>query len=338
MTQPPVPGRGPAAQPGRDPGLPGSERGLRISDFRTGGAGDTCLPGLRLAEALDRVSGQDRRCGPASDDELAGVLSRWAALESWVAAAKLGVLAELIRRRAKPGHEMRAGGDLPDSWEEGTGHQVAGALAVSLRSADNLSNLAWMLGARLPGIYAKLADGTIDASKARLIADALGVLDDTQAAQAEALILGELAGQTAWMLGKLAAQAAARVDPEGTTRRREQAERDQARVRFWRENNGACALAAYGLSTDAALAANANIAARARQYKKAKISPDATMDQLRVLAFLDTVNGVTAEARIAASRADQARAARPAPARPAPKTRPAPEPGSPVSRSSRRRV
>jgi hypothetical protein len=45
--------------------------------------------------------------------------------------------------------------------------------------------------------------------------------------------------------------------------------------------------AAYGLPTDAALAANANIAARARQYKKAKVEPDATMDQLRVLAFLN---------------------------------------------------
>lgn len=59
-------------------------------------------------------------------------MSRWAALESWAAAAKLGVLAELVRRRAKPGYEDRAGGDLPGAWDEGTGHEVAGALALLL--------------------------------------------------------------------------------------------------------------------------------------------------------------------------------------------------------------
>ena len=165
--------------------------------------------------------------------------------------------------------------------------------------------------ARLPGIAALLADGTIDAVKARLIADELSVLDDEHAARAEALILPELAGKTAWMAGKLAAQAAATVDPEGSIKRRERAEREEARVRFWRENNGACALAAYALPTDAALAANANIAARARQYKKAKVDPGATMDRLRVLAFLDILNGIPAEARIASARAAQASAQAP---------------------------
>jgi hypothetical protein len=279
---------------------------LRLDDFASGGAGDSCPPGPRLAEALDLLTGPDRRCGTASDDELIGLLSRWAALESWTAAAKLGVLAELIRRRAKPGHEGRANAGLPDAWEEGTGHEVAAALAQSLQGADRLVDLAWALAARLPGIAAKLADGTIDAWKARVIADELRVLDDEHAARAEALILDELAGKTSWMIGKLAAQAAATVDPEGAIRRREQAEREQARVQFWREHTGACALAGWGLPTDEALAANANIQARARQYKKSKMSPDATMDQLRVLAFLDILNGVTAEARIARARADQA--------------------------------
>jgi hypothetical protein len=332
MTQPPASGRAPGDQPGRDvgargdspvtPGRPGAsvsgvpsavpqagradrDQVLRLADFMSGGAGDTCPPGPRLAAALDRLSGADRRCGLASDDELTGILSRWAALESWAASAKLGVLAELIRRRAEPGHERRANADLPDAWQEGTGHEVAEAVSQSLRGADKLLDLAWELGARLPGIAAALADGTIDALKARLIADELRVLDDEHAAQAEALLLPELAGKTPWMLGKLAAQAAATVDPEGSIKRRERAERDEARVKFWRENSGACALAAYALPSDEALAANANIQARARLYKNAKVSPDATMDRLRVLAFLDILNGVPAEARIARARAEQ---------------------------------
>jgi hypothetical protein len=68
----------------------------------------------------DELSGPDRRCPGATDDELVGLLSRWAALESWVAAAKLGVLRELIRRRARPGLAGNRHGDLPDAWEEST--------------------------------------------------------------------------------------------------------------------------------------------------------------------------------------------------------------------------
>jgi len=96
------------------------------------------------------------------------------------------------------------------------------------------------------------------------------------------------------------------VDPDGAAKRRQHAEREQARVAFWRDNGGACALAAFGLPTDAALAANDAINTRAQAYKAAKIRPDAKMDQLRVLAFLDILNGITLPARITADRAAQA--------------------------------
>ena len=142
--------------------------------------------------------------------------------------------------------------------------------------------------------------------KARIISDELKVLDDERAAQAEKLILDRLDGQTPAQLGRLAAQVVCTVDPGGAARRRQHAEREEARVRFWRENGGACALAAFGLPTDAALAANDAINDRAAAYKAAKLRPGARMDQLRVLAFLDLLNGITLEARIACDRAAQA--------------------------------
>ena len=132
------------------------------------------------------------------------------------------------------------------------------------------------------------------------------MLDDEQAAQAEKLILDQLDGQTPAQLGQLAAQVVVTVDPDGAARRRQHAEREEARVRFWRDNGGACALAAFGLPTDAALAANDAINDRAAACKAAKIRPGARMDQLRVLAFLDILNGITLESRIAADRAAQA--------------------------------
>ena len=197
-------------------------------------------------------------------------------------------------------------GDLPDQWEEGAGHEVSAALAISLRSADNLTAFAWDLQARLPGIGAALAGGALSPLKARIISDELKVLDDEQAAQAEKLILDLLDGQTPAQLGRLAAHAVVTVDPDGAAKRRQHAEREEARVRFWRDNGGACALAAFGLPTDAALAANEAINDRAAAYKAAKLRPDARMDQLRVLAFLDILNGITLESRIAQDRAAQA--------------------------------
>ncbi|WP_300612993.1 DUF222 domain-containing protein [Trebonia sp.] len=309
MSQPPVSGRGAGAQPGRGSRPPGGGRGgrrgrdPRLADFAEGGAGDICPPGPELAVETARLSGPDWRCDGATDDELIGLLGRWAATESWAVAAKLGVIREILRRLAvTPG--MAAPDGLPEVWGDEVEHEVAGALGISPQAAGKLVMLAWTLEARLPGIGAKLADGTISYTKARLIFDELIVLDDEHAAQAEALILDELAGKTPGQIQKLAAGAVVTVDPEGARKRREHAEREDARVRFWRENTGASALAAYGLPTDGALAANANINARAGQYKKAKVSPGARMDQLRVLAFLDILNGISAADRIARAQAE----------------------------------
>src|SRR6516164_3899080 len=319
MSQPPVSGHGPGAEPGPDPGLPGGTpdapgtpaapgvsgapggepgRALQLADFAAGGAGDACPLGPGLAVAVAALSGPDWRCPGATDEELLGLLNRWAAVESWAAAGKLGVARELLRRRGGPVPNPRYG-DLPEVWDEGTGHEVAGAMAMSLPAADRLLNLAWTLQARLPRIGALLAGGVIDALKAGIIVKEFLVLDDEKAAAAEALIADQLAGKTPSQIGRLAVGAVLEVDPEGAEKRRERAERDDARVRLWRENTGASALAAHGLPTDAALAAHANINARALAYKKAKVMPGARLDQLRVLAFTDILNGITLAGRMA---------------------------------------
>ena len=220
--------------------------------------------------------------------------------------ARGGAGADPPSRPPGPGGYQSAHGDLPDQWHEGLAHEVSVALGLSVRGADKLTCFAWDMQARLPGTGAALASGTISEWKAKLISDELAVLDDEHAAEAEKLILDQVAGQPPGMVGRLAAQAVCTVDPDGAAKRREHAEREEARVRFWRANGGACALAAYGLPTDAALAANAAIEDRAQRYKRLKVRPDARLDQLRVLAFLDILNGITLDARLAQSRADAA--------------------------------
>jgi hypothetical protein len=313
MSQAPDSGHGTGGQPGRDAGLPGGPPGIpgprrgrdpRLAGFAQGGPWDACPPGPELAVAAAEVSGPGWRCAGATDDELIGLLGRWAAVESWATAGKLGVVRELIRRRAIPVPGTAGPGGLPEAWEDEVDHEVAAALGISPQAAGKLVNLAWVLEARLPGIGARLADGTLSFIKAKLIADELTVLDDAHIAAAEQMVLADLAGKTPGQLAKLAALAVAAVDPEGTRKRRECAEREDARVRFWREYSGASALAAYGLPTDAALAANANISQRADEYKKAGIYPDARMDQLRALAFTDILNGISAAGRIARAQAE----------------------------------
>src|ERR1700751_5185958 len=145
MTQPPPPGHGPGPEPGRDPGAPGGGpdaggaavpggpgRDPRLAGFAEHGPADTCPPGPGLAALVADLSGPGWRCDGATDDELIGLLSRWAALEAWAAAGKLGVTRELLRRRAValPGTVGVDG--LPEVWDDGTGHEAAAALAISL--------------------------------------------------------------------------------------------------------------------------------------------------------------------------------------------------------------
>jgi hypothetical protein len=111
MTQPPVPGRGAGAESAPNAGLSGRGHGSPggagvpdpavpdpavrdpgVAGFAMGGVWDLCPPSAALAAAAEEASGPEWRCPGASDRELMGLLCRWAAIESWAAAAKLGVI------------------------------------------------------------------------------------------------------------------------------------------------------------------------------------------------------------------------------------------------------
>ena len=79
---------------------------------------DTMVPCTTLAGFADDVTGLDGRCDHASDDQLIGVLRAWDRLESWTAARKLAVIAQLIRRRPAPGCEPDGPAAMPAGWEK----------------------------------------------------------------------------------------------------------------------------------------------------------------------------------------------------------------------------
>ncbi len=257
-----------------------------------GGQDGPPLPSAALAEVLDKVSGPDRRCAGFSDDEIFEVLARWDAVEAWCASAKLGVVRALIRVRPLAGFGPTQPGGLPGAWQVDLTEEVALELGISKRAADALIDLAEVLETRLALTARALDAGVISLGKARIIADATGVLTDEQAAAAEALIAGRLAGLTHGQIAQLIARAVVKVDPDGARKRREEAQKEDARVRFWREQAGTAALAAFGLPPDQALAANQHIQDTALRYRAWGIP--GTLDQLRVLAFLDALNGTDA--------------------------------------------
>jgi hypothetical protein len=278
----------------------GLGRDSRLAGFAEGGEWDACPPSAALALALEAASGPEWRCPGATRDEMFGLLRQWQALESRAAAGKLGILRALIREDDQPLPGGGYQGDLPEGWTKSLTHEVAVALSMPVVSADRLMWLAWDLEGRLPGVGGLLADGALTYGKAKAVDEALRQLSSQDAVAAEALILAELPGKTYGQAVKLAEQAAITVDPESATRRREYAERNSSRVTMFREESGAAALSGRDMPTDQTLAAHASVCARAQGYAESGAFPDDTrMDQYRVAAYLDLLNGVAADVRVA---------------------------------------
>lgn len=297
------PGAGNGAGAGPDPGEPDAGAppvpDPRLAWFASGADGrDALVPSGLLALAAEEVSGPGRRCRAAGADELTGLLRGWAAIESWAAAGKLGVVAEMIRRDDQPRRPGGRHGDLPDEWSPSLRHEVALALSSSVQSAQTTAWLAWEVQARLPGIGAFLNDGTLTLAKARAVIETFQYLADADATAAEALLLDQLAGKTYSQVLRLAEQAALTVDPELAGRRREQAQKRNARVTFFRELSGTAGLSGRDLPPDEALAAMAGVNARAQEYEDSGAFGDTPMDVLRAYAYLDLLRGAPAQERI----------------------------------------
>jgi len=137
------------------------------SGFASGEVLDTARPGPALAGFADAAAGQDRDYAGLNNDELVGVLAGWQKSESWAAAGRLSAAAELIRRRpGDAGTRTGAGGPLT-VWGRFCGDELAAALAISGRAAEQMLEVAHDLAARLPRTARALREGRIDASSPR---------------------------------------------------------------------------------------------------------------------------------------------------------------------------
>jgi hypothetical protein len=283
--------------PGGEPGLPGL-----AARFEHGGPWETAAPSAALAFALERAAGPEDPYDGAETDALVGIARQWAAVESWAAAGKLAALRAMMREDSGGRPLLRRRSDLPDGWDDSLTYEISGALAMGPVSAGNLASLAWALGTRLAGTGRLLAGGTLTMSKAKLVAQLFAPLDDVEAARAEALILGELAGKTYPQVERLAWRAALAVAPDAAERRRLTAEREHARVTVFREDFGTVGLSGRDLPAAEALSGHANVVARAAEYEASGAFPGQGASRLQALAYTDLLNGVGARDRIAFAR------------------------------------
>src|SRR5882672_5935150 len=130
-----LPGGTPVADGRRGPGQPGSaerrpgEILSRAAGFGAGMLLDT-MPGCgALAGFAAEAAGDDDRYEGACDDEVAGAIAAWDRVEAYAAARKHAAVAEFIRRRPRPGSPLEGTAQLPESWDESAGPEVAGVLA-----------------------------------------------------------------------------------------------------------------------------------------------------------------------------------------------------------------
>jgi hypothetical protein len=283
--------RGPR-QPGSARVFPG-ESSSPAAAFGPGMVFDVLPGGAALAVAADAAAEEDRFDG-VSEGELIGVMCAWDRVEAHAAARKLAMVAELDRRNPKP------------EDAEFIADEIANALGESRTRGYELMGTAGHLDTHLPGTKAALRDGILSVGKARIITAATALLDEDEAAAAEAEVLDRAAGLTPGGLRAAIARAVIKAAPKKAKQRRETAVKN-ARVERWLQDTGNAALMGCELPPAEALAADEQITARAKELKAAGLEGD--MDQLRARAYLDLLLGTD-------SRQGQDRVARPARPRP----------------------
>ena len=274
----------------RGPGQPGSARrvpgssGSPAGGFGAGQPLDVAPGGSALLGFADRVAGDQKRLGQATDDEIIGLICALDRAEASACSLKHAAVAELTRRRPAPGCPLQGQARMPECWAEFAADEVRWALAGTRYEADAMLDLARALEVKLPGTRQAFRTGVLRQSKAEIIARATQVLDPGEARAAEAMVLGRAGRLSPGGLRAAIVRAVIEVAPDKARKRREEAVRD-ARVERWPEDSGNAALAGRELPPAQVLAADQRITWWARQLKAAGL--EGSMDELRARAYLD---------------------------------------------------
>lgn len=162
------------------------------------------------------------------------------------------------------------------------------SLRWTRRAAEAQLGLALDVVERHPALYHAMRDGALDLPKARVVADALAVLDRPAVDRVVERVLPVAAGLTTGALRARLARLVIAVDPAAAQRRLDSGVAER-RVVCEPDTDGCARITALGLPPDRAVAATERVDALARA---AKLAGDArTLDQLRADVLLDLLDG-----------------------------------------------
>ncbi len=201
------------------------------------------------------------------DADLAAIAGGWRRLASWAQSRELAAVAQIASRAAARDADIGTGEDgRPLRVPASAAAEVALELTMSRHGAAGWADLAVDLGWRLAATSAALESGNIDLYRARLIAEATGMLTDDTARAVEEKVLPAAGSQTPGMLRAALRRAVIIADPRGAEERRRNAER-QAKVVLYPDEDHTATLAGQRLPAIGAAAAMARIKAMARAWK-----------------------------------------------------------------------
>jgi Domain of unknown function (DUF222) len=244
-----------------------------------------CLPaGPGLAAWLARAQAEE-----VEDGALAGVAASFRRMASWAQAGELAMVAQIASRAAA--REEKIGVDdqgRPAAISVSACAEVSLGLVMTQCAASWWTDLAVTLRWRLRQTGIALAQGRIDLSRARLIAEATGLLGDQAARAVQEQVLPRAGLVTTGQLRAELRRAVIAADPQGAERRREQAER-RAKVSLYGDDDGTATLSGSGLPVIQACAAMARITAMARALKASGAT--GPMDLHRAQVFLGLLLG-----------------------------------------------
>ena len=290
MLQDPFPSSGPDdagpddAEPDSD--APGPQQGLFItlpaeeltlSGFAQNGQADTMAPGALLGTIVDTVTGEDGSgLAGCSDDQLLGIISgarRQECRNAWILMTAIKEFA----RRAGTGLEGEFAAD-----------ELASELHMSQASAAGQMEYSTTVAKRLPKTFAAMHAGLIHPIHLHIIEEQTRILSDADAAKADQILAAAAPGMTYGELRYAARKLVLTLDPEAVRKAKEASRRD-THVRRFREESGHGGMVARELPSDELLASWQHIEQRALDLRAAGL--DGTLEELRVRAFLDLLQG-----------------------------------------------
>jgi hypothetical protein len=241
-------------------------------------------PGPDLAGWLAISSPKELKGGA-----LPGVVASYRRLASWAQAGELTAIAELASRSAVADDKIGVDDEgRPSQVPDEAIAQVSLALAMTRCGASWWTDLAVALTWRLAATGAALATGDIDLARARLVAEATGMLDDDAARAVEGAVLPGAGTDTTSQLRARLRRAVIAADPDGADRRRQEAER-RAKVSLYPDEEGTATLVGQNLPGTRAAAAMSRINALARALKAA--GAVGGMDLLRAQVLIGLLLG-----------------------------------------------